>query len=296
MKNKIFPTVSFHITKPCNMACKFCYSTYENLGRVKMLTLNDAKTIIQKLVSAGVQKITFAGGEPLLHTQIEPMIAYAKELGMTTGIITNGSTLSAEWLKNNRKHLDWVGLSIDSFDHNINIKIGRVIKDQPLASQYQYLLRTLNELGYKVKVNTVINAYNYKDFSSTIDILNRFKIDRFKVLRTLPIKGENEEQWNEVACTDHMWKVAMSYLHMYMDLTDGEEAKMKRNLLNIVPEDNEAMTASYLLVSPTGELYENSKGEHTFGPNLINNSIEECLEPLNLNFDTFINRGGQYEW
>lgn len=278
------------------MACKFCYSTYENLGAVKMLTLHNAQTILVKLHEAGVQKVTFAGGEPMLHPQLDDMIIIAKELGMTTSIITNGSMLSDEWLVIMKPYLDWVGLSIDSFDHNVNRKIGRVLKGQQMAAPYRYMLGKLNELGYKVKVNTVINAHNYADFCSTIDILNQYKINRFKILRTLPIEGENQKDWNSIACTDHMWKVAMSYLHLYMDLTDGEDAKMKRNIKDIVPEDNEAMTASYLLVSPRGELYENSKGEHTFGPNLINHSIEECLAPLNLNFDTFINRGGQYNW
>lgn len=278
------------------MECKFCYATYEELGKVKMINLTDACLILDKLFHAGVKKVTFAGGEPMLHPNLDEMIIFAKELGMTTSLITNGSLISDEWLQIMKGKLDWIGVSIDSFDYNINRKIGRVLKGQQMAAPYQYMLGQLNHYGYKVKVNTVINAYNYKDFASTIDILNRFKIDRFKVLRTLPIEGENQEHWNEIACTDHMWQVAMSYLHLYMDLTDGEETKMKRNLKTIVPEDNEAMTASYLLVSPRGELYENSKGEHTFGPNLIQHSVEECLAPLNLNFDTFINRGGQYNW
>lgn len=296
---KIFPSVSFHITKPCNMACKFCYSTYEELGRVKMLSVDDGMTILTKLAEAGVQKVTFAGGEPMLHPNLDFFISYAKkELGMTTSIITNGSLLTegilARW-HNQDMMMDWVGLSIDSFDHSINQKIGRVQKDQSV-NQYRHLLGLLNKYNYKVKVNTVINAYNYKDFPATLDILNHYKIDRFKLLRTLPINGENQQDWNEIACTDDMWKKVIDVLSLYYILTDKEDPTIPRNIKTIVPEDNADMTASYMLVSPKGELYENSKGEHTFGPNLIHNTIEECLAPLNLNFDTFINRGGQYNW
>lgn len=202
---KIFPSVSFHITKPCNMGCKFCYSTYENLGKVKMLKLEDAFTILDKLAKAGVKKVTFAGGEPMLHPDLSTMISYSKNvLNMTTSLITNGSLLDINFLTHMKSSLDWIGLSIDSFDFEVNKKIGRVEKGQNMVLPYRYLLGKLNELDYKVKVNTVINSYNYKDFCSTIDILNQYKIDRFKVLRTLPISGENEADWNEISCTDSM--------------------------------------------------------------------------------------------
>lgn len=61
---KTFETVSFHIVKPCNMKCKLCYATFDDM-HVKTMSVHDAKHCIRKLFLAGVQKITFTGGEPI---------------------------------------------------------------------------------------------------------------------------------------------------------------------------------------------------------------------------------------
>ena len=117
----MFETVSFHIVKPCDKKCKFCYATFDDMV-VKQMSLEDAKEVVSKLYNAGVQKITFAGGEPLLYNHIKDIIKYAKSLGLTTSIITNGSRLTREWLQEMRHNLDWIGLSIDSFNTSTNIK------------------------------------------------------------------------------------------------------------------------------------------------------------------------------
>lgn len=74
MENKFFETASFHIVKPCNMKCKFCYATFEDMHVINQLPYEDACRILVKLKNAGMQKITFAGGEPLLYKHIKEVI------------------------------------------------------------------------------------------------------------------------------------------------------------------------------------------------------------------------------
>ena len=38
-------TASFHIVKPCNMKCKFCYATFEDFKVGKQMDLSDAKKV-----------------------------------------------------------------------------------------------------------------------------------------------------------------------------------------------------------------------------------------------------------
>ena len=64
------PSVNYHLWKPCNMKCGFCFATFEDmpggflpkghLGRV------DSMAVIEALAQAGFRKINFAGGEPTL--------------------------------------------------------------------------------------------------------------------------------------------------------------------------------------------------------------------------------------
>ena len=70
MKN-IFETVSFHIVKPCNMKCKFCYATFQDFKVQKQLTIDEICSILDRLHFAGVKKVTFAGGEPMLYKDLD---------------------------------------------------------------------------------------------------------------------------------------------------------------------------------------------------------------------------------
>ena len=90
----MFETVSFHVIKPCNMGCKFCYATYNTFNVKNQLSYIDACIIVAKLAEAGVQKITFAGGEPMLYKHLDAVIEFAKSIGVTTSIITNGSMIT----------------------------------------------------------------------------------------------------------------------------------------------------------------------------------------------------------
>ena len=118
-------TASFHIVKPCNLKCKFCYATFQDMRVLKQLSLEDAKIIVDKLKLGGLKKITFAGGEPMLYKNIFEIVAYSKGIGLTTSIISNGSFLTPDALLKFKDTLDWVGLSVDSLDAETNIKIGR---------------------------------------------------------------------------------------------------------------------------------------------------------------------------
>jgi radical S-adenosyl methionine domain-containing protein 2 len=272
----IFETVSFHIVKPCNMKCKFCYATFDDMHVGPQMELPEAFEIITKLAEAGVKKITFAGGEPLLYKHIEQVIAKAKNLGVTTSIITNGSLLTTEWLTKMRPYLDWVGVSVDSLSEITQQRIGRITKD---TVQYYELISGIKKFGYKLKINTVVNAFNWGE--SMNYFIDWAKPDRWKVFQALRVEGQNDNQWDEVKVED--WQ--------YQSFIDNHN--MQKSL---VIEDNRLMTGSYLLIDPLGRLFENSAGKHTYSDSLINNNIDHCLSQINLSRETFLARGGVYEW
>ena len=275
--NKTPETASFHVTEPCNMGCKFCYATFKDFKVGKMIDIFDAMVCIKKLYEAGVQKITFAGGEPLLHPKLRQMIDYAKSLGMTTGIITNGSLLTEKWLISTMKTLDWVGLSIDSINPETNMKIGRSSK---LHVDYLSLISMIKVLGFKLKLNTVVNSYNWKEDMSRF--MRITEPERWKVFQALRIKGQNDRNWEEIKVSDQQFQHYLE-THKYVK--------------NLVPENNEAMTGSYLLIDPIGRLFENSVGEHTYSTeSLIDTSFEECFSDINIDYKMFLKRGGLYKW
>lgn len=269
----MFETASFHIIKPCNMKCKFCYATFEDINIVKQLSLKDACIIINKLQKSGLQKITFAGGEPLLYKYIKEVIIYAKEIGLTTSIITNGSMLNKDFLKEMQLHLDWIGISIDSINNETNKNIGRTSKT---VYNYYELIDLIKKYNYKLKINTVVNRFNENEsMQSFIEYANP---SRWKIFDTLKVEGQNDIQFEEIKSNNFQNFISNHNHH------------------SMVVENNTDMTGSYLLIDPQGRLFENSKGKHTYSNSIINNDFKECLTQISLNRESFIKRGGIYNW
>ena len=275
-KNSLFETASFHIVKPCNMNCKFCYATFSDLRVTNQLSKFDAFKILDKLKEAGLQKITFAGGEPLLYKWIYEVIVYSKTIGLTTSIISNGSLLTDDLLKKFNRKLDWIGISIDSINETTNRLIGRTYKNK---INYLDLCLKIKESGFRLKINTVVNSFNW--YSDLNDFIDYASPDRWKVFQALRVEGQNDDQFEEIRVTAEQFN---SYIQNH------------KHQKSIVIEDNESMTGSYLLIDPQGRLFENSKGKHTYSKPLQDNDIDSCLSEINLNRKMFIKRGGIYKW
>lgn len=270
----VFETVSFHIIKPCNMKCKFCYATFDDFSVNKQLTYKDVVIILDKIKAAGVQKVTFAGGEPMLYKKLDLAIFYAKYIGLTTSIITNGSFITEAWLDSMKGKLDWIGISVDSISEATNTKIGRVSKNKGLDTYS--LVDAVNNRGFKLKINTVVNIYNQNERLS--DFIEYSKTDRWKIFDTLRVEGQNDTQFEEIKSTKF-------------------EAFIEANKHpSMVVETNDLMTGSYLLIDPLGRFFENSKGEHTYSRSLIDNSVADCLSDIALSRERFLKRGGIYKW
>lgn len=266
-------TASFHIVKPCNLKCKFCYASFQDMRVLKQLPLEDAKIIIDKLKLGGLKKITFAGGEPMLYKNIFEIVEYSKRIGLTTSIITNGSFLTPEALLKFKDTLDWVGLSVDSLNAETNIKIGRGDK-----VDYLTLVKNIKALNFKLKINTVVNKFNeMEDLNNFIKWANP---SRWKVFDTLKVEGQNDEDFESIKSTKGAF----------------EEYVKRNKQAVIVPENNEVMRGSYLLIDPQGRLFENTNGSHTYSSRLQENDLLKCLGEINLNREMFIKRGGVYKW
>lgn len=271
----MFETVSFHLTKPCNMLCTYYYATFEDFTVKKQLPLEDALEIVEKLTHAGMEKITFAGGEPMLYRHLPTLIRESKRMGLTTSIITNGSLLGNQFLDSMVGDLDWIGVSIDSLDVETNRKIGRFWKKD---MDYMTLVSDITDRGYKLKINTVVNRYNKREFIR--GFIEWSGCSRWKVFQALRVEGQNEKQFDQIKCSKE----------------DFDHYCKKNQTEVMVAEDNELMTGSYLLVDPLGRLFENSQGRHTYSSPLQGRTVDECLKEINLDREMFLKRGGVYEW
>lgn len=95
------------------------YARYAPVDRVKIeLQQSDWETILKKAWEAGIPHAVFTGGEPTLRPDLPDLITYASQLGMVTGLITNGVRLAErDYLRQIlQSGLDHVMIILDTAD------------------------------------------------------------------------------------------------------------------------------------------------------------------------------------
>ena len=280
------PTVNYHLWKPCNMGCGYCFATFLDLPlqSATYLPQNDSIRLITLIAKAGFRKINLAGGEPTLYPWLHELIRHAKSLGLTTSVVTNGSKITDVWLDNLSGCLDILAISIDSVDAERQRKIGRLVNGKPPMNEADYLGigASAKASGIRLKVNTVVNRHNVdEDFRSFISAM---RPERWKIFQALPVEGQNDLHFDEFAITSDEF-----------DLYVERNRPLERCVIRVVPENNEVMTGSYLMIDPLGRFFDNTEGEHTYSNPILEVGVKAALTEIRVYPDRFLERGGLYD-
>jgi MoaA/NifB/PqqE/SkfB family radical SAM enzyme len=136
-------------TRRCNLACTYCN---EFDGVSPPVPLETLKARVNKLVELGTAIITLSGGEPLLHPQIEELIAHIRRRGVIATVITNGYLLNPRKIERlNRAGLDHLQISIDNLEPDEVSKKSLRVLDRRLRWLAEYA-------EFAVTVNTVLGS------------------------------------------------------------------------------------------------------------------------------------------
>ena len=271
-------SINFHILKPCNARCDFCFATFRNVR--ERLPTADARRVIDRLRAAGGEKITFAGGEPTLHPDLGKLVEHAKRAGFVTGVVTNGSRL-ADLLVHHGAALNWVALSVDSAREETQTALGRgrgghVERSVDLADQCR-------DRGVRVKLNTVVTALNWREDMS--GLIRRIAPERWKVFQVLRVVGQNDGRVEPLLITPKQFR-AFVLRHAHL-AAKGYPA---------LAEDNDAMIDSYVMVDPLGRFFGNTGGIHRTSPPILEVGVQRALASVRFDEAKFNARGGRYAW
>ncbi|MDB4944147.1 MAG: Molybdenum cofactor biosynthesis protein MoaA [Labilithrix sp.] len=110
-------SVRLSLTDRCDLACVYCRPHKQDGYVDERLDLAAWKTMVDGLVSAGVRRVRLTGGEPLLHQDLVPVIAYLGTIGLDDLAITTNATRLEKLARPLREAgLRRVNVSLDSLD------------------------------------------------------------------------------------------------------------------------------------------------------------------------------------
>jgi len=161
----------------CNLSCTYC-NEYDDFS--KPIPTDVMISRINRLADLGTTILTLSGGEPLLHPNLDDIIAAMRRRGVLACMITNGYLLTADRVRRlNRAGLEHMQISIDN-----------VMPDDVSKKSLKVLDKKLQILAehaeFHVNINSVVGGgiHNPDDalvvskralelgFSSTVGIIH----------------------------------------------------------------------------------------------------------------------------
>ncbi len=164
-------------TRRCNLSCTYCNEFDDHS---KPVPLAEMYKRIDRLAAMGTAIITISGGEPLLHPELDQIIARIRRRGMITGLITNGYLLTAERIARlNRAGLEHLQISIDNVLPDEVSKKSLKVLDQKLRllaehATFQVNINSVLGSGVKNPEDALVVAHRAVElgFTSTVGILH----------------------------------------------------------------------------------------------------------------------------
>ncbi|MFW3441814.1 viperin family antiviral radical SAM protein [Aliarcobacter butzleri] len=274
-------TVNWHIIQKCNYKCYYCFAKY---GKNNKKEIHCSKKEIELLLNKVYQsfknefkgysiRLNIAGGEPTLSKNLNFIIQTAYKIGFDVSIITNSSVLTTRFISENAKYLSMFAISIDSLNKDTNLKIGRIGNKNFLEIHHVLknisLLRKYNN-SIKIKINTVINNYNYTEYIG--DFINLAKPDKWKIFQALNINNSSSKEY----CSKEQFK---TFINNHKDLN-----------INTFSETNEEMIESYIMIDPYGRFYQNSGAIYQYSKSILELESNEIINHVNFDLKKYKNR------
>lgn len=276
------PAINFFVTPTCNMKCRFCFGKF-NIeppdGKVDLRKLQI--DVIQACADAGIEKITFVGGEPLLSPWIDEEITLAHDLGMCTCVVTNGSIVTKEWIQRASGTLDWIGISIDSLQPETNLDSGRAVKNLPISeANYRQMIEWIHKEGIKLKINTTVTRWNCDE--DMVGFLRWASPERMKIFQALTIDNVNTVDAETFSVSDQKF---FEYVERH-----------RLGGVAVIAESAMDMKGSYLMLTPNGRFFENIEGNYRYSSRISDVGYGPALSEIRISMEKFQKRGGLYDW
>ncbi len=186
------------LTERCNLRCTYCMPR-EGIKLTpddKLLTKMEIIHLLKLFVKAGINKIRFTGGEPLLYKDLLELVRKTKEMGIDhIGITTNGITLSQKLEDLASAGLSHINISLDTLDSNTFKSVTR----RNGLNAVRKGIRAAVDAGYaregRLKINCVVMKGVNDDhtMSDFLELARQDPID-LRFIEWMPFNGN---QWTD---------------------------------------------------------------------------------------------------
>jgi radical SAM protein with 4Fe4S-binding SPASM domain len=202
------------LTYRCDNGCGHCYVSRDR--KVAEMDTASWKKVIDRLWDIGIYHVSFTGGEATLRDDLAELVAYTQDIGMVSGLLTNGRRLAdKKYLKTLvDEGIDYFQITLESADKKIHNKMVCTDGwDQTVAG-----IRNAGRTALYTITNTTITRDNIKTLSKTVDFIATLGVNAF-AMNSIIYSGE-AKSGKDAVTEDQLEKA----------LADVTEAATRNNL------------------------------------------------------------------
>jgi len=180
-------SVRVSLTDRCDLACLYCRPSRSDGYLDSRLDESGWRSMLEGLAEAGVRRVRFTGGEPLLYRPLEEVVAHAARIGFEDiALTTNATRLAARARALRAAGLQRVTVSLDSLDPG---RFARLTRGGRLAEVRAGIDAALEARFDEVKLNCVVLRGENDD---ELEAIVRFAWARGIVPRFLEVMAVGE--------------------------------------------------------------------------------------------------------
>jgi len=237
----------------CPLHCPYCSNpTAISPGGVELST-EQWRRVLREAAEIGVLHALFSGGEPLVRSDLESLVAQARESGLYTNLITSAVGFSPERARSLKSAgLDSVQISLQADLP----ELGDSIAGTRAHARKLQATQVARDLGFPLTINVVLHRLNIERVNEVIELAEQLGARRLELAsaqyygwamrnRTVLLPGRSQvvEASRQASMAQQRLKGRMDVLYVLPDYFDDRP----KPCLN-------GWGRRYLTVSPSGEV------------------------------------------
>ncbi|WP_111414411.1 heme d1 biosynthesis radical SAM protein NirJ [Billgrantia lactosivorans] len=170
------PVVIWNLIRRCNLTCKHCYTVSADIDFQGELSTAEVFTVLDDLKQFHVPALILSGGEPLMRPDIFEISRRARELGIYTGLSTNGTLINERNIARIAEcGYDYVGISIDGLEATHD----EFRRRKGAFRESMHAVKLCKQHGIKVGLRFTLTQQNYEQLDAILALIDEHDVDKF---------------------------------------------------------------------------------------------------------------------
>lgn len=212
--------VRWNITDRCPLRCLYC-DIWDNPAQSQLQELGtkEVLSIIKEIAEAGIVRMSFSGGEPMVREDIGEIITFCKKTGITPELNSSGRFISIR--SGELKDVSLLKLSLDGPK-----EIHETVRQGSSFEEVMEAAEACAKKNIRFAFCTTINKYNVRYLNAVLDIARFYNtIAAFQPIKHLP---QNSESIRDCYPSQEEFKSAVDMLIL-------EKKRGNRHIRNSLP-------------------------------------------------------------